>query len=73
MSVSARLDIEIFVDCPKCDYMIDLVAETDLNEEGWLLGQACGNGCWMDLHKAFECKVTCPKCETEFDVKTIEW
>lgn len=74
--VSARLDIEIFANCPSCDYMIDLLNEKEtndeyLNDDGALLRQVWPkNG----SHDDFECEsVTCSRCKTEFTVKSLEW
>jgi hypothetical protein len=79
-TVEARLDIEIFVDCPKCGYLIDLMKEEDTNgrnhnEEGHLLDQACpSEGHWSDEHEKFEVKeVTCSECKANFSVKGLEW
>jgi ssDNA-binding Zn-finger/Zn-ribbon topoisomerase 1 len=75
----ARLDIEIFADCPNCDHLINLMDPrdtqgSDLNEEGFLLSQACPDGCWMDEHKKFEVNnVTCPECDHEFNIKGLDW
>lgn len=77
--VSARLDIEVFVNCPECDYMIDLLNEYETdnhnhNEEGAILNQACPDGYWIEQHEKFECEdVTCTKCKTTFNVKGLEW
>jgi hypothetical protein len=30
-TVTARLDIEVFVDCPECNDLIDLLKEKDTN------------------------------------------
>ncbi|NOQ30198.1 MAG: hypothetical protein GQ570_03650 [Helicobacteraceae bacterium] len=75
-TVSARLDIEMFVDCPECEHMIDLLSERDTdeydhNEEGYLLRQMFpSNG----SHDDFECKkVTCSQCKCTFNVKGLEW
>ena len=73
--VMARLDIELFVDCPKCDHLIDLLNQKDTagydhNEEGRVLTQACPDGYWTDEHKKFSVKnVECSKCGSQFNVK----
>jgi ssDNA-binding Zn-finger/Zn-ribbon topoisomerase 1 len=78
-TVEARLDIAVFVDCPKCDFGIDLLNPRytngiDHNEERYILEQACGNGDWSINHEKFEVEeVTCTKCKTEFNVKGMEW
>jgi hypothetical protein len=77
--VSARLDIEVFVDCPECDFMLDLlnpgdVSGRELNEDGRILSQACGDGCWTDNHESFEIdNITCSHCKATFNVRKIEW
>lgn len=74
--VGARLDVEIFVNCPHCDYMIDLLNERDtsnedLNKDSALLRQVCPS---VGSHDDFECEsVTCTQCESEFSVKSLEW
>jgi len=75
-TVGARLDVEIFVHCPECNYMIDLLNERETNgvmhnDDGELLRQVWPrNG----SHDDFECEeVTCTECKTEFNVKTLEW
>jgi protein-arginine kinase activator protein McsA len=78
-TVEARLDIEIFVNCPNCDCYIDILNPEETNgtyhnEEGYILEQACGNGDWTTNHEKFEVEeVTCSKCKTEFNVKGMEW
>lgn len=77
-TVAARLDIEMFVNCPneECDYLIDLLRESDTDgvnhdDDGYLLRQMFPtNG----SHDDFECEeVVCSKCKTEFNVKGLEW
>jgi hypothetical protein len=78
-TVEARLDIEVFVDCPKCDFLIDILNPDDTdeynhNEEGCVLTQACGDGHWPTNHETFEVKnVTCSQCKTDFNVKGMGW
>jgi hypothetical protein len=74
--ISARLDIEMFVNCPNCYYLIDLLLESDTNgdvhnDDGYLLRQMFPkNG----THDDFECdEVTCTQCKFEFNVKGLEW
>jgi len=75
-TVPARLDIQMFVDCPNCDFLIDLLREKDTdsydhNDEGYLLRQMFpSNG----DHTDFICEdVTCSECLTMFNVKELEW
>tara|TARA_R110000868_G_scaffold244257_5_gene500410 strand:- start:1771 stop:2016 length:246 start_codon:yes stop_codon:yes gene_type:complete len=76
-ATDAYLDIEIFVNCPHCDFLIDLLNEGDTNnhnhnEEGHVIRQACGDGLSVDLHKQFEVNnVTCSECENAFNVKGL--
>lgn len=76
---SARLDIEIFVNCPHCDYMIDLLREEDTsgynhNDEGHVITQACPDGYWYEEHKKFEIdEVQCSNCSGVFNVRALEW
>jgi len=78
-TVEARLNIEVNVDCPKCDRYIDLLNDRDTNgndhnDDGYVLTQACGNGQWAILHEQFEVEnVTCSQCRAEFNVKGMEW
>ena len=72
-AVTPTLIINLNVDCPECGNYFDLVNDTNLNEEGWLLDQVLPEGCWVDEHKNFECSVTCPECSVEFDVHGVNW
>lgn len=78
-TVTASLYIEVNVTCPKCDYLIDLLRQSDTygfdhNEEGLVLSQACPNGSWSEEHENFEVdEVTCSKCKETFNVKGIDW
>lgn len=78
-TVSARLDIQVYVDCPNCESLIDLLEEKDTdgvahNDEGRVLRDACPDGLWSDSHEQFELEdVTCTECKYTFNVKTIEW
>jgi hypothetical protein len=75
-TVSARLVVEILTDCPKCDYMIDLLREEDTNgdshdDDAMLIRQVWpSEGSYED----FECEeVVCSKCKAEFNVRNLEW
>ena len=78
-SVRARLGIEVLVDCPNCDSLINLLDEKDtngvnVNEDGLVMKQACPNGNWFELHKKFKVKnVTCSRCKKQLDVKGFDW
>ena len=78
-TVSASLDIEVWVDCPHCDNRINLMDADDTdgydhNEEGHILKQACPDGYWSDSHEVFSVEdVTCTECKKDFNVKELEW
>ena len=75
-TVEARLDVEIFVNCPSCDFLIDLLNENDtndepLNDDSQLLRQVFDPK--ID-YSSFECdEVTCSECKSTFNVKGLEW
>ena len=74
-TVEARLDIELFVECPHCENYFDLFEYKmgRLNEEGGLIMAACPNGIWNDEHDKFEKKIDCPECNKEIHIKGIAW
>lgn len=78
-TVNARLDIEVFVNCPRCDSLIDLLdngetSKKNHNEEGAVIMQAFPSGRWLEAHENFMVNnVTCSHCDKSFDVKTLEW
>ncbi len=78
-TTSARLYIDVFVDCPHCDCQINLMDRSDTygrdhNEESHVISQACPDGSWIDEHEKFEVEgVTCSKCEKTFNVKGLGW
>ena len=77
-TVQARLDIEMFVDCPNpdCNHTLNLLDERDTDgvahdDDGFLLRQMFPSD---GSHEDFECgDVTCTKCKTMFNVKGLEW
>lgn len=73
MTIRPRLSIKLNVTCPKCEYYIDMIEDTDLNEEGWLLDQVLPAGNWSTEHEKFKCRVTCPECSSDFNVEGVEW
>ena len=72
-TVKSTLSIELTVTCPKCDHFFDMVSDTDLNEEGWLLNQVLPDTAWIYSHNDFRCTVECPECGTFFEVAGVEW
>lgn len=79
LRVKARLNIEVLVDCPHCDNLIDLLNSADTNgfdhnDGGDVLYQAVPDGHWMDEHKKFSVdQVQCSECLMEFNVKGLDW
>jgi len=71
--VKATLTIKLTVTCPACEHYFDLVRDTDLNEEGWLLNQVLPEESWASAHENFKCHVNCPVCSVTFDVAGVEW
>ena len=77
--VRGRLFIEVFVDCPHCNAVIDIMDsdETsgyDHNDEGGIIRQACPDGAWIDGHKKFEIEdVKCGYCGGLFNVRGLDW
>lgn len=75
----ARLEINVYVDCPRCDNLINLMDERDtcgydFNEEGEVVRQACPDGYWMDEHRKFSISdIKCIECGETFDAKELEW
>ena len=77
-TVTARLDIEVFVDCPNndCENLINLLDERDTDgtyhdDDSAIIRAIFSNS---SDYKDFECSdVVCSKCKTEFNVKELEW
>jgi len=75
-TVEARLGIQMFLDCPECGYLIDLLQEEDTdgtshNDDGNLLRQMFPD---YGTNADFECdEVVCKSCKTEFNVRGLEW
>jgi len=79
IETSARLDICVWVKCPHCEFIINLLNKDDTsghdhNEEGEVLSQACPSEHWSEEHESFEIfNVKCSECHKEFNVKKLEW
>ena len=73
--VKASLGIELLVTCPHCEEMFDLFSLDGgrLNDDGFLLKNACPDEHWSDSHEKFEAEVQCPGCKGEVKVQGIEW
>lgn len=72
-SISPRLEISLYVECPHCDHDIDLFDDENLTDEGWLYSKALPDGHWSQEHPKFELNYTCPQCEKEIQLKGIEY
>ena len=78
-TVRADLEIEVNVNCPKCDILINLLDERDTskhnhNEEGQVMTQACPDGHWSEEHEKFSIdNVTCSECGETFNVAGLGW
>lgn len=68
----AFLHIEINLLCPYCYSYIDLIGDTNLNEEGSVLKEVVLNNGLGESHETFERKFNCPECEKGIHVKGIE-
>ena len=73
--VKASLSIELLVVCPHCEEMFDLFPLDGgrLNDDGFLLKNACPDGYWGNSHEQFEVEVQCPDCKGEVKIQGIEW
>jgi DNA-directed RNA polymerase subunit RPC12/RpoP len=70
--VEADLHITLFVECPKCNHLIDLM-QGDINDDGYISKQAVPTGDWSEPHEAFSEQVECPECSHNISVKGIAW
>lgn len=71
--VRTTLSITLTVTCPECGHFFDLVSDTQLNDEGWLLDQVLPDQTWTEAHENFECGVICPKCSVELKTRGVDW
>lgn len=80
-NAKATLIIDVMVNCPHCDFYINLMDEHDTcgthhNDDQAILRQACptNGSLWIDAHKTFEVQdVKCSECKKEFNVEGLEW
>lgn len=74
-TVAANLVIELNVECPHCEHFFDLLSETDLNDEGFLIRDAISDDRWsVPANERIECdEVYCPECEKVFAVRGLNW
>lgn len=75
-TVESSLSIEINVNCPECDCLIDILNENETDgthhdDDGFLIRQVFSH---TGSYDQFECEgVVCTKCKTEFNIKGLEW
>lgn len=76
----AWMSINVYVNCPNCDELIDLLDSDDTNgvyhdDCGDVLKQAIPDGKnWTEEHNKFEVnEVCCSACKYVFDVKGMDW
>ena len=74
MPRTAILTIELYVECPNCENVFDLLTDTSLNDDGFLIRQAISDDRWaIPAEDRIECEPECPLCETVFNVRGLEW
>lgn len=77
--VRAKLFIEVFVECPHCDGLLNMMDSDDTsgynhNDEGDIIRQACPDGIWVDDHEKFEIEdIECTYCGGLFNVRGLDW
>jgi len=78
-TATAILSIEVNVNCPNCDFYINILDEKDTagfnhNDEGEILNQALPSGNWVASHDEFKVQnIKCSSCKKDFNVLGIEW
>ncbi len=79
-SVHARLDVQLYIECPNCKLDIDLINDSVneknmgfVDEKNRILLACFPDGNWSESHDQFEIIVECTFCSKEINVKTIEW
>ena len=73
-TVEATLIIELNADCPHCGYYIELLKETNLNEDNYLLHETITDEAWKrDSSERINEDTICPRCGKEFNVKGVDW
>ena len=72
VTTKATLSITIDVECPECEHDFDLISDTHLNDEGWLMDKVMPEGkTWSENHEHFRCYAICPECSSEFEINGI--
>lgn len=71
--IRATLILQVLTTCPKCGDIFDLVEDTHLNEEGWVLSELFPCDYWSDAHADFECEVKCPSCDSQISISGVDW
>lgn len=71
LEVVADLVIEINVDCPHCDYPIDMTDADQCTEDGLIWKRALDGNQFG--HDKAEIDFKCPECRGKIIVNTINW
>lgn len=74
-NVKADLIIELNVTCPHCQEYFDLfeIDNGRLNDDGYLMENACPDGYWAETHEKFKETVICPACKEPVEIDGIDW
>lgn len=72
-AVQAELSVELYVECPHCTDVFDLMNYRDLNDDGYISKQAIPAGDWSESHDKFVELLPCPHCGTSVLIKGIAW
>jgi len=72
-TASARLSVEVLLNCPHCGQLIDIMDPSETcghnhNDEGFILDQAFPEDQGFDVEE-----VCCFNCKNEFNVKGLTW
>ena len=66
--VKGQLSYEIYVKCPNCGDVFDIIAEDYQNEDGCITTPLFRND-WDNCRDS----TACPKCEFEFEMEGVEY
>lgn len=62
-------DFKIYASCPECDEFVDLLVCESNNQDGVLLNPLTNNK-WDEI---IGLVVTCPVCDKEFEIESVEY
>ena len=73
-TVRATLEIEVVVECPKCNSTFDLLKKTNLNRDGYVLKNTISDDAWeKDSDDRLDVECDCPYCRANFRIKGVNW